>query len=78
MIVIQATLMYVSTPNRMLPGAIFYRMYLINENRRRDKRSEATVIADEGNQHHILETDLMVDRSRATELPIHLVMKWLK
>ncbi|KAJ6124554.1 Major facilitator superfamily domain general substrate transporter [Penicillium samsonianum] len=43
MIVIQAALM----------------MYLINENRRRDKRSEAPVIADQGNQHHILETDLM-------------------
>ncbi|CAI7575271.1 hypothetical protein PCG10_007483 [Penicillium crustosum] len=43
MIVIQAALM----------------MYYLNENRRRDKRSEATVVADEGNQHHILETDLM-------------------
>ncbi|KAJ9489247.1 hypothetical protein VN97_g4028 [Penicillium thymicola] len=43
MIVIQAALM----------------MYYLNENRRRDRRSEATVITDEGNQHHILETDLM-------------------
>ncbi|CAI7641756.1 unnamed protein product [Penicillium viridicatum] len=43
MIVIQATLM----------------LYYLNENRRRDRRSEATVVADEGNQHHILETDLM-------------------
>lgn len=34
-------------------------MYYLNENRRRDKRSEGTVIVDEGNQHHILETDLM-------------------
>lgn len=35
-------------------------MYYLNENRRRDRRSEATTVAaNEGNQHHILETDLM-------------------
>lgn len=42
-----------------LSGSNFCRMYYLNENRRRDRRSEATVITDEGNQHHILETDLM-------------------
>ncbi|KAJ5207472.1 Major facilitator superfamily domain general substrate transporter [Penicillium cf. griseofulvum] len=50
---------YFVTASMMIVIEAALMMYLINENRRRDKRSEGSVIADEGNQHHILETDLM-------------------
>ncbi|KAJ5498726.1 Major facilitator superfamily domain general substrate transporter [Penicillium expansum] len=50
---------YFVTASMMIVLQAVLMMYYLNENRRRDKRSEGTVIVDEGNQHHILETDLM-------------------
>ncbi|KAL2848904.1 major facilitator superfamily domain-containing protein [Aspergillus pseudoustus] len=50
---------YFVTAAMMIVIEALLMVYLINENRRRDNRNEAPITVDEGNQHIILESDLM-------------------